>query len=182
MNRRRRMLSSSSVGKKESHCSAKLCTPVWFSIDSKGHLQARKKGKAEKLLKNCGKIAINCRKLRKIAKNCEFAENCGKLRTSIPPHPAGWLLGWLRLIPGGCWAQWKCACQESSKRHLEKWLQTFKIPPRHKLVHFCCAKFCHCKFCLFLIFPSPVVHIAHDMLKYQCIVFATCRIGSNTAL
>ena len=75
MNRRRRMLSSSSVGKKESHCSTKLCTPVWFSIDSKGHLQARKKGKAEKLRENC-------RKLRKIA------ENCGP---QFPP-PANWLL------------------------------------------------------------------------------------------
>ena len=70
------MLSSSSVGKKQSHCSTKLCTPVWFSIDSKGHLQARKKGKAEKLRK----IAENC-------ENCEIAENCGKLRTSIPPPP-----------------------------------------------------------------------------------------------
>ena len=87
MNRRRRMLSSSSVGKKGSHCSTKLCTPVWFSIDSKGHLQARKKGKAEKLRENCGKIAINCGKLRKIAKNCEKLRNCGKLQTSISPPP-----------------------------------------------------------------------------------------------
>ena len=89
------MLSSSSVGKKESHCSAKLCTPVWFSSDSKGHLQARKKGKAEKLreiaincekLGNCGKL-WKIAKLRKIAENCEIAENWGKLRTSIPPPP-----------------------------------------------------------------------------------------------
>ena len=72
------MLSSVSVGKKESHCSTKLCTPVWFSIDSKGHLQARKKGRAEKLRKNCGKV-------RKIAENCGNLRNCGKLRTSIPP-------------------------------------------------------------------------------------------------
>ena len=81
------MLSSSSVGKKGSHCSTKLCTPVWFSIDSKGHLQACKKGKAEKLRK----IAGNCDKLRKIAQNCEkfakWRKIAGKLRTSIPPPP-----------------------------------------------------------------------------------------------
>ena len=46
------------------------------SIDNKGHLQARKKGRAEKLRENC-------EKLRKIA------ENCGKVQTSIPPLPPG---------------------------------------------------------------------------------------------
>ena len=30
--------------------------------------------------KNCGKIAENCGKLRKIAENCEKLRNCGKLR------------------------------------------------------------------------------------------------------
>ena len=27
--------------------------------------------------------------------------------------------------------------------------------PRHNLAHFCCAKICHSKFRLFLIFASP---------------------------
>ena len=79
------MLSSSSVGKKESHCSAKLCTPVWFSIVNKAHLQARKKGKAEKLLKICDKL----RKLRKIP------ENCGP---QSPPPPLGVEMG--NITPG----------------------------------------------------------------------------------
>ena len=29
---------------------------IVYTIDSKGHLQARKKGKAEQLQKNCGKL------------------------------------------------------------------------------------------------------------------------------
>ena len=36
------------------------------------------------------------------------------------------VLGWLLLLPGACWAQWKCACQESYKRLRERWLRTFK--------------------------------------------------------
>ena len=24
-----------------------------------------------------------------------------------------WLPGWLPVFPGGCWAEWKCACEES---------------------------------------------------------------------
>ena len=64
------------VKKKKSHCSA----PAWGG--------SQKIGKCEKLRKNCGKIAEICEKLRKIAKNCEIAENCEKLRTSISPPPA----------------------------------------------------------------------------------------------
>ena len=63
------------VKKKNSHCSA----PAWGG--------GQKIGKCEKLRKNCGKIAENCEKLRKIAKNCKIAENCEKLRTSISPPP-----------------------------------------------------------------------------------------------
>ena len=85
------MLSSSSVGKKESHCSAKLCTPVWFIIDSKGHLQARKKGKAEKLQKiaeNCEKLR-NCRNLRKIADLNQHDRGAGsRSELNSPPLPS----------------------------------------------------------------------------------------------
>ena len=37
--------------------------------------------------KNCGKIAENCDKLRKIEGNCEKVRNCGKMRKILDLNP-----------------------------------------------------------------------------------------------
>ena len=54
-------------------------------------------GGVKPIAKNCGKIAGNCDKLRKIAENWEKLRNCGKLRKIAdlnPPPPGAGRTAW----------------------------------------------------------------------------------------
>ena len=61
-----------------------------------------------------------------------------------------WACGWLLLFRGGCWAQWKCACQEGQHGPDPQILW-------HNLAHFCRTKICHSQLRLVLKFPLPPV-------------------------
>ena len=111
---------------------------------------------------------------------CQFLNTTAKFGTTFPDggtrtsidrewwllFPTGlWLVAVIsqRLVDGcldGCSVSWsvghngdvhaKRAKNESQKNGFGPQI------PWHNLAHFCCAKFCHAKSRLFLIFPAPV--------------------------